>query len=201
MGWVAVFKIRKGIKWSDGHPFTVDDIQFWYYDVEVNDDARNDPVISSVWLVDDHTLRVFPPKPLGRVLQAFRSNEVVLPKRYFAGFHPCYNPESTFETFKDSSTGVQRTLQSSVPRLSAWHAVRWEQGQWIVYERNPYYWKVDTAGNLLACAARSEFNVIQDSEVILLKFMNGEIDLFGCYAQTSIYPTLKAIESNGKFKK
>lgn len=42
--------------------------------------------------------------------------------------------------------------------------------------------------------------MIQDSEVILLKFMNGEIDLFGRYAQTSMYPTLKAGESNGKFK-
>lgn len=147
MGRVAVFKIRKGIKWSGGHPFTVDDILFWYYVTEVNDDARNDPVMSSDWLVDnepiqmekvdDHILRVFSPKPMGRVLQAFCSNEVVLPKHYFARFHPRYNPESVFETFKDSLTSAQRTIQPGVPRLSAWHPVRWGRGQRIDYERNP----------------------------------------------------------------
>lgn len=150
--------------------------------------------------VDDHTLRVFSPKPLGRVLQAFCSNQIARPKHYFARFHPRYNPASTYETFRDSTTAAQLTLQPGVPRISAWRSVHWDRGQRIVYERNPYYWKVDTEGNQLPYADRIEFNVIQDSQVILLNFMNGEIDLFGRYAQTSMYPTLKAGERNGKFK-
>ncbi|HVL20923.1 MAG TPA: ABC transporter substrate-binding protein, partial [Amaricoccus sp.] len=32
------FKLRKGLKWSDGEPFTVDDIMFWYEDVFLNPD-------------------------------------------------------------------------------------------------------------------------------------------------------------------
>ena len=40
-GKTAIFKLRKGIKWSDGHPYTVDDILFWYYDMTLNDDARD----------------------------------------------------------------------------------------------------------------------------------------------------------------
>lgn len=209
-GRVAIFKIRKGIKWSDGHPFTVDDVLFWYYDTQVDDDARDNPVMPTVWLVDDkpiqmekiddHTLRVSSAKPLGRVLQAFCATDVARPKHYFARLHPRYNPEATYETFRDSTTGAQVSMQPGVPRLSAWYPVQWERGQRIIYERNPYYWKVDTAGNQLPYADRIEFNVIQDSQVILLKFMNGEIDLFGRYAQTSMYPTLKAGEQNGKFK-
>ncbi len=81
-GRTAIFKIRKGIKWSDGVPFTVDDILFWYYDMTFDDNARphNQPVPPSVWVVDgkpidlkkidDHTLEVSSSKPLGRVLHA-----------------------------------------------------------------------------------------------------------------------------------
>jgi len=36
--------------------------------------------------------------------------------------------------------------------------------------------------------------------VILLKFMNGEFDLFGRYSAIDMYPTLKAEEKKGKFK-
>ena len=38
-----VIKLRKGIKWSDGHPFTADDIMYWY------EDEILDPDIS-IWL-------------------------------------------------------------------------------------------------------------------------------------------------------
>jgi len=34
--WVV--KLRKGSKWSDGSPFTTDDIMFWYKDVFLNKD-------------------------------------------------------------------------------------------------------------------------------------------------------------------
>jgi peptide/nickel transport system substrate-binding protein len=209
-GRVAYFRIREGIKWSDGHPFTVDDVLFWYYDMRVDDDARDDPALQSVWVVDgkpiqmekvdDLTLKVMSPKPLGRVLQAFCATEGVYPKHKLKHLHPRYNPEATYETFRDSTTNAQLCMAPGLPRLSAWVPVRWERGQRIVYERNPYYWKVDTAGNQLPYADRFEFNVIQDSQIILLKFMNAEIDLFGRYSQISMFPTLKAGERTGKYK-
>ncbi|MGH3448713.1 MAG: ABC transporter substrate-binding protein, partial [Nocardioidaceae bacterium] len=34
------FKLRPGMKWSDGTPFTADDIVFWYEDVETNREIR-----------------------------------------------------------------------------------------------------------------------------------------------------------------
>ena len=149
--------------------------------------------------VDDHTLRVFSPKPLGRVLQAFCSNQIARPKHYFARFHPRYNPASTYETFRDSTTAAQLTLQPGVPRISAWRSVHWDRGQRIVYERNPYYFKVDSAGNQLPYADRLVFHIIPDRQVILLKFINGEIDLFGRYSQISMLPTLRANEPKGTY--
>ena len=33
------FHLREGMKWSDGEPFTADDIMFWYQDIMLNDDG------------------------------------------------------------------------------------------------------------------------------------------------------------------
>ena len=163
-GRSATFRIRKGIRWSDGHPFTVDDILFWYYDTQFDDNARphNQPIPPTVFTVDskpirlekidDYTLRASSPKPLGRILNAFCSDIVARPKHIMSKWHPKYNPEATYDDFKERATDARMIYEPGIPRLSAWVPVEWIRGQRIVYERNPYYWKVDSAGNQLPYA-------------------------------------------------
>ncbi|MFS2083104.1 hypothetical protein ACCD01_31815, partial [Telluria sp. Tellsp99] len=45
------------------------------------------------------------------------------------------------------------------------------------FERNPYYWKVDTNGQQLPYIDEVIFDVLEDPEVLLLRAANGEIDL------------------------
>ncbi|MDA0712343.1 MAG: ABC transporter substrate-binding protein, partial [bacterium] len=120
-------------------------------------------------------------------------------KHILARLHPRYNPGATYEAFRDSTSPAKLVMNPGLPRLSAWVPVEWIRGQRIVYERNPYYWKVDSAGNQLPYADRLIFTIIRDSQVILLKFVNGEIDLYGRYARISMYTTLRAEERKGKF--
>lgn len=209
-GKTVIFKIRKGIKWSDGVLFTVDDILFSYYDMMFDDNAREDPIPITVWMIkgkpismekiDDFTLRISSPNPLGRVLNALCSDNFAHPKHVLARLHPRYNPKAKYETFRDSTTAAQLIMKPGIPRLSAWVPVKWVRGQRIVYERNPYYWKVDSAGNQLPYADRLVFTLIRDPQVILLKFINGEIDLYGRYSRVDMFPTLKSQVRNGKFK-
>ena len=37
-GKVFTFQLREGMKWSDGHPFSADDIVFWYEDMVLNEE-------------------------------------------------------------------------------------------------------------------------------------------------------------------
>jgi ABC-type transport system substrate-binding protein len=131
-GRTAIFKIRKGIKWSDGVPFTVDDILFWYYDMTFDDNARphNQPVPPSVWVVDgkpidlkkidDHTLEVSSSKPLGRVLHALCLDVIAQPKHHLSHLHPRYNSEATYEEFREQATNAMIIMKPGMPRLSAW---------------------------------------------------------------------------------
>lgn len=209
-GRTVYFRIRKGMKWSDGHPYTVDDILFWYHDMTMDDDARPTLIPPSVWMiggepvrmekVDDYTIKMTAKLPMGRILHALCSDYSAFPKHKLKHLHPRYNPEASYEAFRDSTTNAQLVLRPHLPRLSAFVPVEWERGQRIVYERNPYYHKIDSEGNQLPYADRLEFAVIQDEQVILLKFINGEVDLFGRYTQISMFPTLKAMERNGKYK-
>ncbi|GEM_PF-595657 len=209
-GRSVVFTIRKGTRWSDGVEFTVDDILFWYEDMVKDDNARTATAFPSSLLsngkqilaekVDHYRIRFTGERPLGRILQAFGGDLGAMPKHFFAKYHPRYNPDTTYEACRDSTSNAMRLYRPGTPVLSAWMPVEWSRGQRIVFKRNPYYWKVDSEGNQLPYVDRLIFNVIQDQQVILLKFINGELDLIGRYAQINMYPTLKRAESQGKIR-
>ncbi|MBT3605163.1 MAG: ABC transporter substrate-binding protein [Candidatus Latescibacteria bacterium] len=212
-GKTAVFYFRKGIRWSDGHPFTVDDVLFYYNDMLFNENARSSdiPTPPPAWLVDgkplvlekidDHTLRIRSPKPLGRLRETLASpTDFAAPKHYWKQFHPDYTPGTDFGNFRQQTTRAKLLMTPGIPRLSAWVAKEWIRGQRLVYIRNPYYWKIDSAGNQLPYADRIIFSVISDTQVILLKFINNEIDLFGRYSDVNMFHTLKLEEKKGTFK-
>ena len=153
-GRELIVRIRRGVKWSDGIPFTVDDIIFWYYDMVFDEEARTMPLFPSTWLVDgkpmkidkidDTTFKVSAEKPLARVLNSFCHNQFAYPKHVLSRHHPRYSKEATYQRFKEITSQANLVLQPGIPRLSAWIPVQWVRGQKIVYERNPYYWKIDT---------------------------------------------------------
>ncbi|MCC6170055.1 MAG: ABC transporter substrate-binding protein [Caldilineaceae bacterium] len=97
------FKLREGMKWSDGAPFTADDILFWYEDVLM--DADLTPVIPT-WLVsgdepvvvekvDDLTVTFRFAAPNGLFLYFLASptgdQPTRYPRHYLEQFLPKYN--------------------------------------------------------------------------------------------------------------
>ena len=208
----AVIRVRKGVKWSDGHPFTVDDILFWYNDVVLNDEAREDRDIfpPTEWIIggeparfeklDDHTLIITALEPLGRVKVSLCQDRIAYPKHFWAPYHPRYNPEATYEDFRARTKEHLRIYTPGVPTLSAWMPSEWVRGQQITFERNPYYWKVDTAGNQLPYADRLVFRIVQDPQVILLRFVAGELDLFGRYFRDKLITLLTSEAARGTFR-
>ncbi len=105
-GKTYTFYLRKGMKWSDGYPFTADDIVFWYEDILLNKELT--PVFPE-WLItgkepvkieklDDYTVRFNFTQPQGLLLEnlAFHE-EIFYPKHYLKRFLPHYTSKEELE--------------------------------------------------------------------------------------------------------
>jgi peptide/nickel transport system substrate-binding protein len=207
-GRSVVFKLRKGTYWSDGAPFTVDDILFWYEDMTLDDEARNAPLFPSRWTsggnpvgmekVDDYTLKIYSDRKLGMILRTLCFDHFASPKHVLAPFHPRYDPAASYRDFRTRTTAGQMAFSPEIPRLSAFVPVEWTKSRKVVFERNPYYWKIDTEGNQLPYIDRIEFSIVRNPDLALLKFTNGETDIFDkSLNDVSIYNMLNDIEKDG----
>lgn len=192
-GKTLTLYLRKGMKWSDGEPFTVDDILFWWEDIALNTDLSPSP--PSEWVVqgepmtvekvDDYMVKLHFKAPNGLAIRmlAFHGNQWPLaferfgffaPKHYLQQFHPKYNAEITdYKLFNEKADD----FNTERPALTPWPVKEWEPGaNKLIAERNPYYWKTDPEGNQLPYIDRIRLDLVENSEVVNLKAANGELD-------------------------
>lgn len=199
------FKLREGLRWSDGEPYGVDDIMFWYEDIMQNKEIT--PNVSD-WLttasgpavvtkVDDLTVKFTFKEPNGLFLRKFASNSNIgetapihlYPRHYLEKFLPKYNPNAAAEAtatgasswvdrFNNVAGPLTRWRLTGMPTMQAWVLTSaYDESGRVAAERNPYYFKVDTEGNQLPYLDGYDFRVVQDAESMVLRAIAGEIDL------------------------
>ncbi len=176
-------RLRAGMKWSDGQPFTADDVMFFWQDVMLNEDAPQSAydnfylairgLIPSIEKVDDLTVRFSWTEPNNFILEGFASmREAAWPKHAMMEFHPTYNPAATWDIW-GANTGYLGPRGRVT--LGAFVLTGWDTGVSVTTERNPYYFKVDPSGNQLPYLDGIRYNVIADRQVIALEISSGNI--------------------------
>ena len=215
-GKTVTVHLLEGAKWSDGQPFTADDVQFFYEDVLLNKElyanmlGRWAPGGEPMKLTQlgKYTIRYdfAVPYPVIELEWAhYHGGQYSWgPKHYLKNFHPKYTDESTLEA-KVKEGGFDSWVQlfkakskicsmipcaKGLPTMSAF-VVEESKPEFHRLKRNPYYWKVDTAGNQLPYVDEVTLAMYSDPEVLSLKSIQGEFDIFGQNADLANFPVYK----------
>ncbi|RLE07783.1 ABC transporter substrate-binding protein [Candidatus Aerophobetes bacterium] len=218
---VFTLYFRKGLKWSDGHPFTVDDVLFWWEDVILNKELT--PTVPLQWKlgnepakfekIDDYTLRIHFAKPnptFPAQMSALAQGSFYHPKHYLNKWHIKYNPDANklakkegydywweaFEFHCDAGPGIS---DPNLPVTMAWRLKK-ATASYKSWERNPYYWAVDTNGNQLPYIDKVIVKVIPDLEAQKMTVITGGVDFYGFAASVKDYPLYKANEKKGGYR-
>jgi peptide/nickel transport system substrate-binding protein len=218
--------LRKGLKWSDGQPFTTDDLLFMWEDIYMDKNVTPSgppPFFQpggkpmEVKKIDDLTIQYSFSVPYyvapyyfthwgdwyGSQQCCFQAKHVL------SKYHIKYNPQADdlaknakFEHWyqllqtKLVSNGVH---DPEVPGMGPWVPVE-VKTDGIRLERNPYYYRVDSQGNQLPYIDSVRATYRASNEDRILSIIAGDVDFRISALSPSDYPVLQQNEAKGNFK-
>ncbi|GAB4242667.1 MAG: ABC transporter substrate-binding protein [Acidobacteriota bacterium] len=168
-----IFHLRGGLRWSDGEPFTARDVVFAVDHVLRRHDSpaplvtrwrRLEPVAEAL---DDYRVRITLSRPFSIFLEFLASPAghilTSYPAHYFAPLLERSEPDR-LPYLENQPRDLSYFIIPGAPTLNPWVLGPPAGGGSRVWraERNPYYWKIDTAGRQLPYLDAVEFHLADD---------------------------------------
>ena len=173
-GCTLSFVIREGLQWSDGQPFTIEDVRWTFEEIYLVAEMTlfgNSNFMSSAGdlplvEVEGNTISFTWSEPNALAPRTIGLTPI-LPKH-------CLEKNVTEGTF---STAWNTGEFEKVVVMGPFVVGKYYQGDMIVLERNPYYWRFDSSGFRLPYLDKIFITVSTNMEQILIRFEAGELDL------------------------
>lgn len=214
--------LRRGMKWSDGQPFTSADVIFTYEDILRNTDITPSMYVGfrpegqpmEMTAPDEYTIVITFAVPVPRFLLSNLPHQYgwpnateFNPRHYLEQFHATYNENAAAEAEAEGfGTWVERfnDLQNADinPALPSLRAMIVEEttATYVRYVRNPYFWTVDSDGNQLPYLDYAEMERLQDVQTYHAKIVTGDFDYAVGNASVLNYAVYQASEQAGDYR-
>lgn len=216
-GRIFTLHLRRGHRWSDGHPFSAEDFRYYWEDLANNKKLRKGgppkqmrvggkPPLFEV--IDEWTVRYTWAKPNPNFLPwlaGSRPPAIYRPAHYLKQFHVKYGDAQEIEKLikKEgrrnwaelhfSRDRPYRADNPDRPMLEPWVNITKPPSQRFVFKRNPYYHRIDAQGRQLPYI--DEVVVALGSvDMIPARTGSGEANLQGRYLRFEHYTFLKQAE-------
>ncbi|MBP2551528.1 peptide/nickel transport system substrate-binding protein [Neorhizobium galegae] len=214
---IFTFKLREGHRWSDGSLFTSEDFRYVWEDMFLNKELYRGGIPSSLKIngkaprfevLDALTVRYSWDEPNPDFLTDIASPSplrLMMPAAYLKEFHPTYQTaeklkghiaKNRVEDWVALHQKLSRTVRPEnpdLPSLDAWRNITPPPAGRFVFERNPYYHRVDEKGQQLPYIDRVFFD-ISSPDLIAAKTGTGESDLQFTNLDFADYTFLKNAE-------
>ncbi|MGH8732510.1 MAG: ABC transporter substrate-binding protein, partial [Burkholderiales bacterium] len=221
-GRIFTLRLRKGHRWSDGHPFTTEDFRYYWEDVASNKELApagppKDLLVEGekpkFEVLSDTVVRYSWHKPNPNFLprQAGASPLFIYrPAHYLKKLHKKYNAsiakaeaEGTAKRRWSAVHNRQDNLYESdnpaLPTLQPWMNTTRPPADRFVAVRNPYFHRVDSAGRQLPYIDRFVL-AVADPKLIPAKTGAGEADLQARDVHFNNYTFLKQGEKQNGYR-
>ncbi len=185
------FFLRRGMKWSDGKPFTADDFVYWWQgEVKLITKVVPDWMMvegksGEIKKVDDYTVKFIFQKPNGVLLESLARNLPAAPQHYLKKYHPDWGDKKAIEAeMKARGLATPNALYKALqdfrnpeyPRLWPWIYRTYKARPPEGFVRNPYFFAVDPQGNQLPYVDRILFDV-KNPKLIAISAASGDLTM------------------------
>jgi len=164
-GLTYTFKLKDGLKWSDGKPLVAGDFVYaWNRAVDPETAADYSYMFDVIARTEDGKLDVTAPDDKTLVVKLIANTPYFLELCAFPTYYPVR--QDVIEKDPEGWTLDPKTYIGNGP----YKLVEWVSDSHMIYEKNEYYWNKDALG-----PDRIKFLLMEDDNAILAAFKNEEI--------------------------
>lgn len=196
-GLTHTMHLRQGLTWSDGMPFSADDVLF---SLQAAVDPKVQSVVAENMTVGGQPIRAAAPDPstvvftfaapTGPGVRLFDALPI-LPKHKLGGALAA----GTF-----AKAWGPMTPPSDLAGMGPFMLREYVAGQRLVFDRNPHYWRKTADGQSLPYLDRIVLEVVPEQNAELLRLTAGETDLTYTELRPDDYVPMRRAEQAGTVK-